>query len=393
MKKTLCRVLCALLLCAVCAPAMGEESIVIPEVTVKQFDIPDNEAMAFVRGLGMGWNLGNTMDAYDDHFRGDPMDLEGYWCGVKTTKAMFEALAAQGFSTVRVPVSWHNHVSGEDYAIDEAWLSRVQQLVDWALESGLNVIVNTHHDNVKGFYYPDEEHLEESTRYMTAIWSQVAARFQDYDERLIFESMNEPRLAGTNHEWWFEAGSAECLEAAECINRLNQAFVDTVRQSGGLNAARYLMVPGYDAAPANTDPAVFRLPEDTADNRVIVSAHAYLPYSFALDIKGVSSFNMKNLTQTGEIGTALNRLYDWYVSQGIPVVMGEFGALNKDNLQDRVDLTAYYVAGASARGIPCFWWDNNAFSGSGENFGLLNRRTLEWPFPEIVEAAMRYALH
>ena len=182
------------------------------------------------------------------------------------------------------------------------------------------------------------------------------------------------------------------MAAAECINQLNQAFVDAVRAGGGHNATRYLMVPGYDAAPGNANPAFFRLPEDSADNRIIISAHAYLPYSFALDIKGVSEFSMKNLQQTGEIGTALNTLYERWISQGIPVVIGEFGALDKDNLQDRVDWTAFYVAGASARGIPCVWWDNNAFKGSGENFGLLKRATLEWPFPEIVEAAMQYAL-
>nr|AIF25910.1 putative cellulase [uncultured bacterium Ad_010_C07] len=284
-------------------------------------------------------------------------------------------------------------MSGEDFVINEAWLDRVQELVDWALECGLHVIVNTHHDNFKAYYYPDEEHLDGSIRYVTAIWTQVAARFADYDERLIFESLNEPRLAGTNHEWWFEADSAECMAAAECINRLNQAFVDTVRASGGVNATRYLMVPGYDAAPANTVPEIFRLPEDSADNRIIVSAHAYLPYSFALDTKGGSEFSIRNLQQTGEIAMAMNGLYERFISQGVPVVMGEFGALNKDNLQARVDLTAYYVASASARGIPCVWWDNHAFHGKGENFGLLDRRTLEWPCPEIVEAAMRYALH
>ena len=392
MLKRMLGALVALLLCMAAIPALGEGEIVIPDVKVKQFDIPDNEALAFTRGLGMGWNLGNTMDAHDERYYGDPMNLEGYWCGVKTTKAMFESLAEHGFKTVRIPVSWHNHVSGEDCAIDEAWLDRVQQLVDWALECGLNVILNTHHDNIKGYYDPDEEHLEESLRYITSIWSQVAPRFSDYDDRLILESLNEPRLAGTDHEWWFEQGNAECMAAAECINQLNQAFVDAVRAGGGHNATRYLMVPGYDAAPGNANPAFFRLPEDSADNRIIISAHAYLPYSFALDIKGVSEFSMKNLQQTGEIGTALNTLYERWISQGIPVVIGEFGALDKDNLQDRVDWTAFYVAGASARGIPCVWWDNNAFKGSGENFGLLKRATLEWPFPEIVEAAMQYAL-
>ena len=390
MKKCMILLLCAVMLCAACA--LGEGDIVIPEVTVKQFEIPENEAMAYLRSLGFGWNLGNTMDATDDHFYGDDLNLEGYWCKVKTRKEMFEALRDKGFSTVRIPVSWHNHVSGDDFAVNPAWMDRVQQLVDWALECDLHVIVNIHHDNSKDFFYPDAEHFDASLKYLSAIWSQMAERFRDYDDRLILESMNEPRLVGTDHEWWFERGNAECMEAADCINRFNQAFVDIVRASGGNNATRYLMVPGYTASPANTDAEFFTLPNDSADNRIIVSAHAYLPYSFALDIKGGSHFSIKNLQQTSDIGTALNGLYERFISRGIPVVMGEFGALNKQNLQDRVDLTAYYVASASARGIPCVWWDNNEFNGSGENFGLLDRRTLEWPFPEIVDAAMKYAL-
>ena len=393
MKKRMILALCALLALCMCAAAMGEEEIVIPEVTVKQFDIPDNEAMAFARSLGIGWNLGNTMDAYDDSRRGDDLSIESCWCGTMTTKEMFASVREQGFSTVRIPVSWHNHVSGDDFTINEPWLDRVQELVDWALECDLHVIVNIHHDDSKAYLYPDEEHFENSLRYVTSIWSQVAPRFADYDERLIFEAMNEPRLVGTSHEWWFERGNAECMEAAECLNRLTQAFVDTVRAAGGRNADRYLMVPGYDAAPGNTDPAFFRLPQDSADNRIIVSTHGYIPYSFALDRSGTDTFEIGRLQDTSEIGSTMNTLYERFISLGIPVVMGEFGALDKSNLQRRVDWTAYYVASASARGIPCIWWDNAAFNTTGENFGLLNRRTMEWPFPEIVQALTRYALH
>lgn len=389
-RKTL--LLAAIILALACAPAMGERSIVIPDLSIKPFDIPDNMAMEYVRGMGFGWNLGNAMDATaNGNFHGDDLDLEGWWCRVKTTKGVFEALRDKGFSTVRIPVSWHDHVSGDGYIINEAWMDRVQQLVDWALECDLRVILNTHHDNEAAFCYPDEAHMDNSLSYMTNLWRQIAERFRNYDDRLIFESMNEPRLAGTEYEWWFNPGSETCREAAECVNRLNQAFVDTVRVAGGWNTLRYLMVPGYDASLAGADPAFFRLPEDRA-NRLIVSVHAYIPYSFALDTQGISSFSLRNPSQTGEIDELMNRLYERYISQGVPVVIGEFGALNKNNLQDRVDLTAYYVASASARGIPCVWWDNNIIDGNGERFGLLNRATLEWSFPEIVETAMKYAL-
>ena len=391
MKRKGILALCALMIFGVFSTAMGEGEIVIPDVTIKQYEIPDSEAMAFLRGMGAGWNLGNTMDAVDDSCVGSDLDIERCWCGSMTTKDMFASVRERGFGTVRIPVSWHNHVN-EALVINAPWLERVQQLVDWALECDLRVIVNIHHDDRLDCIYPDEERLESSLRYVTAIWSQVAARFAAYDERLLFEAMNEPRLVGTNFEWAFTPHSARCREAAECLNRLNQAFVDTVRAAGGENASRYLMVPGYCAAPANTDPSFFRLPEDTAENRLIVSTHSYIPYAFALDKDGVDAFDAGRPSDTREIDSTMDLLYERFIRRGVPVVMGECGARDKGNLQSRVNWAAYYAASASARGIPCLWWDNAAFATSGENFGLLDRRAMEWPFPEIVEALLRYAL-
>jgi len=393
-KILLLTALCATLL-GVCPPGYAGEggTVVIPKIeNVFQFKVPQNEAMAFVQDMRIGWNLGNTFDATHDSYRGNEMDIESLWCGVKTTEAMVDALKAAGFNTLRLPVSWHNHVSGEDFVISEPWLDRVQQVADWALARGMYVILNIHHDNEPGYLYPSPEHHETSERYVRAIWTQLAARFAQYDHHLIFESMNEPRLKGTDIEWWFDAKNKRGLEAAECINRLNQAFVDTVRASGGNNADRYLMVPGYCAAPGFAVASYFRLPQDTVDNRIIVSAHAYTPYSFALEMPGTKSFSAVSASQTREIANFMNDLFKKFIANGIPVVIGEFGAMEKDgNLQDRVEFAAYYMAAASARGMTCCWWDNNLFSGSGERFGLLDRKRCTWPDPELLEALMRYA--
>ena len=283
-------------------------------------------------------------------------------------------------------------MSGDDFEISDAWLSRVQEVVDWALEEGMYVILNTHHDVGEAYYYPDEAHRETSLHYVECVWRQIAARFRDYDEHLIFESLNEPRLAGTAYEWNFRKNMPECVRAAEIINEMNQKFVDVVRASGGQNESRYLMVPGYDASPENAVNGVYALPEDPADNRIIVSVHAYTPYSFALDLKGTDNFGITSASQTGDIDRFLTLVYNEYVSKGVPVVIGEFGALRKgDNLQERVDFAAYYAAAASARNIPCIWWDNHAFTGDGELFGLIERRTCQWKYPEIVDALMKYA--
>jgi len=383
--------LISLLLGAVCA--RGEEATIPNIKSIYRQEIPDNEAMAFVKDMKIGWNLGNTFDAIDDYNRRDDLRIESSWVGVKTTEEMIEAVHQAGYNTLRLPVSWHNHVD-ENFTINTPWLDRVQQVVDWAVARDMYVILNTHHDVYPKYYFPDEKNYATSEKYITTIWTQLAERFKDYDQHLIFESMNEPRPKGTSQEWWFNQNDPYCVEIAGCINRLNQAFVDTVRASGGQNADRYLMVPPYCANPdAACNTKYFQLPKDTADNKLIVSVHAYTPYSFALEMPGVDSFDpVKNAGQLSEIITFVNKLYKTYVANGIPVVLGEFGAMEKNgNLQDRTTFYAYYVATASSRNIPCVVWDNHVFKGNGERFGLLDRKNCTWPNQILVDAMMQYA--
>ena len=337
-----------------------------------------------------GWNLGNTFDAYNCTWLKDKMDYESAWCGVKTSRELIQALKAAGFNTIRVPVSWHDHLDGE-WKIDQEWLDRVYEVVSWVLEEDMYAILNIHHDDAPEYYYPDEAHFTNSARYVWTIWSQLAEKFGEFDHHLNFECINEPRLTGTSHEWWWEATNAECQDAMKQIVNLNQVFVNTVRSTGGLNADRYLMVPAYDANPEYACTNAFELPADTVSNRIIVSAHAYSPYNFALEQPGISTFSLENASQKAGVSGFLQKLYNTYVANGIPVLMGEFGAMEKDgNLQDRVDWISFYVAQARARGITCCWWDNNVFQGTGERFGLFDRATAECVNPEILEAFMKY---
>lgn len=369
-----------------------EDSGMVPGINIEKQPIPDNEALAFVRDMKVGWNLGNTFDAVDATWLTNKLDYEKAWVGVKTNEGMIKAVKDAGFNTIRIPVSWHNHVSGDDHKIDTDWLDRVQEVVDYAVKYDLYIIINIHHDMGKDYIYTSKEYLGQSVHYVRSIWSQLAERFRDYSHRLIFESLNEPRMVGHNNEWWLDLSNKDCREAVECLNELNQVFVDTVRSSGGNNKDRYLMVPGYAASYAGALADGFAIPKDTVDNRIIVSVHAYTPYNFALDAGGVRTFDINRPASTNEIDYFMTELYKKFISNGIPVVIGEFGARRKgDNLQDRVDFTAYYVASASARGMTCIWWDNHGFSGDGELFGLLDRRYLNWKFPEIVEAMMKYA--
>lgn len=374
----------------------AERQYEIPEVNVEAFDIPDTEALEFVHNMKIGWNLGNTLDAYSEGSLANELSSETYWGNPATAKGMIDAIQEAGFNSVRIPVSWHPHVD-ESYQISEAWLDRVQEVVDYAYDNGMYVILNIHHDNSEQFIYPSSQYLEQSVTYVTTIWQQLGERFADYDEHLIFECMNEPRQVGTAWEWWLN-GSDECADAVACINEINQEFVNTVRALGGNNRNRYLMIPGYDASAQGALDSGFILPADAegVENRLIVSIHAYTPYSFALQAEGengsTSEFDSDTAGNTSEIDSFMNQLYERFISNGIPVVIGEFGSRDKgQNIQARIDHATYYIAAARARGISCFWWDNNVFFGSGENFGLYNRSSGSFPYPELVEGLMKYA--
>ena len=140
--------------------------------------------------MKIGWNMGNTLDAPDG---------ETSWGQPEITPELIKSVKELGFKTIRLPVSWGKHTVDEDYTIDSAFLDRVQEVVDYCFDNDLYVIVNSHHDN--DFYYPSKERFEEGSKFIESIWSQVAERFKDYGTKLIFESMNEPRLAGTGNEW------------------------------------------------------------------------------------------------------------------------------------------------------------------------------------------------
>ena len=379
-------------------PSEQSKTIEIPKFSVKKFDYKKNTALKFVEKMKVGWNLGNTMDAYAEINLANDLACESYWCGAVTTKEMITKVKEAGFRTIRIPVSWHNHVSGKNYKINAKWLNRVQEIVDYAMEEDMYIILNIHHDIDMDFYYPDKTHYDNSAHYVKCIWKQVAARFKDYDEHLIFETINEPRLKDTAYEWGLDLKNEQCKEAVDCVNKLNQLSLDTIRAAGGKNKKRYIMVPGYCASPDYEITDLFKLPKDIkgTKNRLIVSTHAYTPYNFALkpleESGSTKEFSIKQRKGTNDIDYFMDRLYQKYIKNGIPVIIGEFGARDKEgNLQQRTEYTAYYIKSARARGITCVWWDNHSFSGNGENFGIFDRKQLDWPYPEIVKALMDYS--
>ena len=376
-------IMCMGLLLTGCESAAGltGTGAEIPAIEIERLELPQNEAMTFAENLKVGWNLGNTLD--NTRFVQDERSSEMAWGSPQITKEMILAVKKAGFNTIRMPITWHNHMD-ENYMISDYWLGRVKEIVDYAYNNGMYVIINIHHDTDKAYFYPTYETLDNSLDFIKAVWSQLCDTFKDYDEHLIFESINEPRLIGTDLEWWIDTNTDIGKEAIDCIMQANQTFVDLVRASGGSNSTRYLMTPSYSASYRYACDDRFSLPNDPA-NRTIVSIHAYEPQGFALD-GNMSSSAFVAGRSSRVVDDVMDMIYEKYTSKGIPAVIGEFGARDKDNLESRITYAAYYVAAARARGITCLWWDNHAFEGSGELFGLLDRDTLEWTYPDIVIA-------
>lgn len=343
-------------------------------------------AIDFVAGLGAGWNLGNTLDATS----AADLTSETSWNQPLTTAKMMTDLKASGIKTVRIPVSWHNHADSS-FTIDEAWMARVKEVVEYALDAGLYVIVNVHHDNDLDWYYPDAAHRDRSIEYARRVWKQIALQFRNYDERLVFEFLNEPRLVGYANEWNWSDSDARLVAAAAIIGEMEQAALDEVRKSGSNNANRYVMVTPYVASPWAALSTRFAIPTDTATDKLILSVHAYTPYSFAMQDPGDRTFTAAH---KGEIDSFMDRLNETFVKgKGMPVIIGEYGATNKNNLTDRVAWFSYYVGKASSYGMATVLWDNgnHTVPSSGkysELYGFFDRTGGTWYFPEILAAIL-----
>lgn len=327
--------------------------------------------------ITVGWNLGNTLDAHDaTKPNPTPERQETCWGNPKTTEEMILAVKDKGFNTIRVPVTWYPQLgAAPDYKINEAWLDRVQEVVDYVVGNDMYCIINLHHEN---WHFPSYDNLDAAKGQLIAVWTQIADRFSGYDEHLLFEGMNEPRMVGTSKEW--TGGDAE---SRDVINQLNAAFVETIRKSGDNNPKRHLLIPTYAASSTMQTINDFIVPED---DRIIISVHAYTPYNFALNAKGTFEFDPAK--DGAEIDALMQLIKDYYHGRNYPAIIGEFGARNKYNTDDRCEWASYYVGAATKNNIRCIWWDNGAFT-SGEAFGLLKRSTLTWEYPEIVEAMMK----
>lgn len=351
----------------------------------------DETAMEFVSHIKVGWNLGNTLDSVPMAYA-SPTSCESSWGCPVTTKQMIDAVKDAGFNCVRVPVSWGQKMDNTTYQIDENWMNRVQEVVNYVIDNDMYCILNIHHDNTPAnypYFYPDSAHYAQSEKFVTSVWSQVSERFEAYDNHLIFETLNEPRLVGHNNEWWIDPNSNDCKDGMDCVNKLNAAALDTIRKSGGNNGKRFVLMPSY---AANCDESTLAGVVMPNDDHIIAEAHAYTPYNFALaDEKDGGTPNWSEANGGADIVNLMKRLQKAYLSKGIPVIIDEFGASNRNNEDTRAAWAKFYVSQADSFGIPCVLWDNNQFGNGSENLGLLNRNNLTIGYPKLLEGIMEGA--
>lgn len=312
-------------------------------------------ALEATRLMGNGINLGNTLEACDNNVgikTNTPLSYETHWGQPKTTQAMIDGMKAAGFDTIRIPVAWMTnatHLYEGDYTIDADYMDRVEEVVRYARKAGMYVIINDHWDG--GWYGMfGSESAEIRALAMEAykgMWQQIAERFRDYSDYLIFESANE-ELGGRfdeNSPLYCSDSVVTYLNDDEryaLTNEINQTFVDVVRATGGNNAARFLLIAGYSTDINQTCDDRFQMPKDTVDSKLMVSVHYYDPWSYCGASSAVSATKWGKVSDYEYMDQQLAKMTK-FTEAGYGVVIGEYGALPcSDGLKDNT--LAYHTA-------------------------------------------------
>jgi endoglucanase len=286
-------------------------------------------------------------------------------------------------------------------------MKRVKEIVDWSIDEGLYVILNIHHDNAdpvegesipyKQGYYPLLKDLEESERFIFNVWKQITIAFNNgYDHHLIFEGLNEPRLKGHKNEWNFKKEVPDCEEACTVLNKYMELIVKTIRESGGNNSKRFIMITPLSAGYESAIKSDVVFPNDkkyNSINKLILSVHMYQPYDFTMS-KDLS-LNVFIDQYKRDLDESFSRLNDRYIKEGYSIIIGEFGARDKNNLEDRIKWGKYYIENARKYGITCVIWDNGIFKKEkdavGSFYGLFHREELTWQTDELVDTYIKAA--
>jgi endoglucanase len=365
--------------------------------------VPQLTAPQLVADMGAGWNLGNQLEA-----NANGIPSETAWGNPVVTQALIDRVKASGFKTIRIPVSYLGNIgAGPSYTIDPAWLNRIAEVVNYAYNQGLYVLINMHGDGYKSItgswlICDSADQTTIKDKYQK-VWQQIATKFQSYNEHLIFESMNE------EFDGQYGNPTSACYSN---INAYNQIFVDTVRKTGGTNASRWLLVPGWNTNIEYTAGDYgFVLPTDqyraasvpSAEQRIMISVHYYDPWDFTgqedgtITQWGAAATNSAKKSTWGQedyMDTMLKKMYDAFVVRGYPVFVGEYGSIDKTSFDSanntyRANFASALVATAKKYGAATAYWDNGTNGQYG--FGLFNRSSATVTQQGIISAIINAA--
>ncbi len=321
----------------------------------EEIDIED-----YAQNMQPGWNLGNSYDAVGED--------ETAWGNPFVTKALIQKVAAEGFRSIRIPITFDQRMAaGPDYTIEQDFLNRIDQTINWALEEGLYVMINVHHDSWIWMENGMETDHDNTVKRYRAIWTQLADRYKNYSTKVMFESINEPRFAVEENE-------------QQHLDELNEAFYQIVRNSGGSNDIRPLVLPTLDTGqePEKLD-GLSQFISELNDPNIIATVHYYGFWPFSVNIAGYTRFN-EEVKQ--DIIDNFDRVYNTFAPHNIPVVIGEYGLLGFDRhtgvIQqgEKLKFFEYMLHYAQEKGFVHMLWDN------GQHLG---RTSLEWADPELID--------
>jgi endoglucanase len=336
----------------------------------------DISSVQLARQMSPGWNLGNSLEAIGG---------ETAWGNPPTTQALMDAVKAAGFKSVRIPVAWAQYADAED-DIGPAWMARVAEVVGYARKAGLYVVINVHWDG--GWLHPTYAKQAYGNARLKKFWTQIARRFRDHDEHLLFAGTNEVLIEG-------DYGRPK-PEYVAVQNGFNQVFIDAVRATGGNNARRHLVVQTFNT---NIDWGYehFVVPRDTLPERLMVEVHYYDPYNFAINAEskawqwGAIAKDPAVTDATANeayVDAQFQKMKSRFVDAGMGVLMGEYAAMYKKHLDPAGTYRSYWarvVTGSAVRhGIVPMWWDNG-YPGNNE-MGLFDRATGAQYFPDLIKA-------
>lgn len=330
----------------------------IEEATKEEEEILDeinNMGNINIEDLNIGWTLGNSLDCDTEKSGLTIEEYETAWNNPKTTKEMIKKIKEQGFNTIMIPVTWFNHLDSENN-IDKEWLIRVKEIVDYAMELDMYVILNTHHDDKRLNLEKNEEEFQITIDKYKKIWEQIANTFKDYEYNLIFETLNEPRVVINGEDIWHPTNEL----VYKNLNNLSNELLKSIRSTGGKNTERYVIIPTYGTLITSEALDNLELP---TDKNIAISVHGYIIYEYCSDPTVIFNDDIKE-----SIRYQIQLVSKFSKNNNVPVIITELGCVEKN---DREEWIKNIFSNAAMRNIPLIWWDD------GQKYKIFDRNELK----------------